>query len=784
MRENLPDHWQVSVEEVGATATLLTENLRERNGHLSVVHATLLLLGIYEDTGSLSYAGTTPRDVRAVAWLLERGASLQLAADFLNRPLSPAQRAIYGDLAANAQTLEIHGPQVIIACGDAHGLDEEISSLAHKLRDLYDPDALFVLLSTMEGVRLVARSATDHINVADIAAEFGGGGHGRAAAALIRVGKTQSSPKIRSETCQKLREMLPRYVQSPITVAEIMSRGPQTLSPQTSADEAAHLMQRFGYEGYPVVDAGKVIGLLTRRAVDRAIAHKLNLTAASLMDAGDVSVLPEDSLQTLQKRMTDSGWGQVPVVDAQSKALIGIVTRTDLLKTLTPHKAGAGAKNLAERLQRALPEAHLDLIHKVAEAAAAQQVALYVVGGFVRDLLLERPSLDFDMVVEGDAIALAHTLAEKYGGRVTDHSRFGTAKWFLKDADLEDAPVAEDKPSTAPLPAFLDFISARKEFYSRPTALPTVSRGSIKLDLHRRDFTINTLALRLDGRHYGELHDYWGGLDALERGIVRVLHSLSFVDDPTRMLRAVRFEQRFDFRIGERTLELMDEARPLLERLSGQRIGHELDLILDEPRAPDMLARLDELHLLTAIHPALRWDEELARRCSAALDTPLPAAFTDLADASDTPLRRALGYLLWLLPLSVDEMQGVFKRLHFHASLERLLLSARQLLDDLPAQKNALPSQWTARLTHLPLLAVYAVFLSADDAGTRDTLKKYAESWRYIRPKTDGNALRERGLRPGPRYREILSRLRAAWLDGEVSSAEDETKMLEKLLQA
>ena len=163
------------------------------------------------------------------------------------------------------------------------------------------------------------------------------------------------------------------------------------------------------------------------------------------------------------------------------------------------------------------------------------------------------------------------------------------------------------------LPENLDLISARTEFYDHPTALPTVERSSIKLDLHRRDFTINTMALRLDGQHYGDLHDYWGGLDDLHNHLVRVLHSLSFVDDPTRLLRAVRFEQRFHFQIEARTRELMEQARPLLKQVTGSRLRHELDLILDEPQAVDMLARLSQLGLLSAIHPDLGWSVELAK---------------------------------------------------------------------------------------------------------------------------------------------------------------------------
>lgn len=768
LRPGLPDHWQVTIVEIGATTTLLVEAMQAQNGHLSSMQATLLLLGIYEDTGSLTYSRTTPRDVRASAWLLERGANLKIAADYLNPPLSAGQRSLYEDLLDHAQTHHINGHHVVVACGDASQVDEEISTLAHKLRDLLDPDALFVIVSTQDGVRIVARSTSDAIDVSNVTAEFGGGGHSRAAAALIRDGKGESSSdttqaEALKETCRKLLEVLPVHVQPSVTVAQIMSRGPQLLDPSTPVKEVARMMQRSGFEGYPVVDDGKVVGLLTRRAVDRAMAHRLNLTAASLMDAGEVLVRPDDSLQILQTRMTDSGWGQVPVVNDDGE-VIGIVTRTDLLKTLAPPETRTGARNLAARLEEALPPARLDLIKRVAAQAAEQRMAIYIVGGFVRDLLLELPSQDFDIVVEGDAIALGKALGKKYGGRVTSHTRFGTAKWFVKESRLDDQEA---------FPDFLDLISARTEFYEHPTALPTVERGSIKLDLHRRDFTINTLALRLDGRHYGELHDYWGGLADIERGIVRVLHSLSFVDDPTRLLRAVRYEQRYGFEIESRTRQLMDEARPMLEKLSPERVRHELDRMLDEPNWFEMITRLDDLGLLEAIHPKLSPPV-------LGFSAPVDKELASYQIPGLLPSKRTLAWLLWLAPLNPATIRSLAHRLRFPAALTKLLMAATNLFADLPSLTDSKPSGWVDRLEDVPELAVYAVSLSVEGT-TRKALRNYLEDWQHVRPNITGHDLKELGLPPGPRYQNILRELRNAWLDGKIRTPREETMLLERL---
>ncbi len=765
-RENLPAHWIAQRGDTGATTTLLVEALRERDGALSTVQATLLLLGIYEDTGSLTYTRTSSRDLRAAAFLLDLGANLGIVSDFLNHPLSPTQQTIYDLLRSHAEYHQVFGQTIVVACVDAQEMEEELSTIVHKLRDLLDPDALFVLAMTRGGVQLIARSTSENVDVAIILTNFGGGGHERAAAGLVR-GRSLDDVK------NELIRLLPRFIQPAITVAQIMSREPQVLSPSTPVEEAAQKMSRFGYEGYPVVQNGKVIGLLTRRAVDRAVSHNLHKTADSLMDAGSYSVRPDDSIEHLQRLMTQSGWGQIPVIDPETEKIIAIVTRTDLLKTLTPEARLAGQQNLAERLEVALPKVWVDLLKVIAQAAFEQHAALYIVGGFVRDLYLNRPSLDFDLVVEGDAIKLANRLSKEYSGRVTSHARFGTAKWRLEGSAFTAALAWQ--------PA-LDLVSARTEFYTYPTALPTVERGSIKLDLHRRDFTINTLALRLDGRHYGDLHDYWGGLNDIRQGVVRVLHSLSFVDDPTRILRAVRFEQRFDFNIDERTLQLLLEAASLLDRVSGDRIRHELNNILNEATAPDILRRLAELKLLGAIHPDLIWDEWLEEHWDR-LPTKIPGLEWDLSDFQNfQELHCNLATILWMLRLTPHQAHQVSERLKIVIQLRQNIQAAIGLWNELPRLVGRSNSQATNRLDEVPPLARYAVYLATDDSDARLLLDNYVQKWQKIAPTTDGHTLRQMGLAPGPGYRLILSTLRDAWLDGAIQSPEDEQTMLAELL--
>ncbi len=765
-RKECPPDWKVRLVETGANTTVFVEEIQERDLRLSIVQATLLLLGIYEDTGSLTYTRTTSRDIRAAAVLLDQGANLSIVNDYLNHPLSIQQQEIYDQLRAAAKNHPVHGYNILITQGDARGMDEELSTIAHKLRDLVDPDAIFLLMNIRGGVQLIARSTSDHIDVSKVAEHFGGGGHPRAAAAIIKSGERQS-------IYQTLVEILPKHVQPAITVQEIMSRTPQLLAPETPVQEIAKKMQRYGYEGYPVVQDGRILGLVTRRAVDRALSHRLNLTASSLMEAGQVRIAPGDSIEQLQTLMTNTGWGQVPVVDPGSKEIVGIVTRTDILETLTQPQIHSGKRNLADKLENALTEEWLQILKEIAQIAQQQHAAIYIVGGFVRDLLLGYPSLDFDLVVEGDAIKVAQAVKNKLGGRMATHKRFGTAKWFLES---ETGVYHTQKGS----PTTLDFITARREFYTHPTALPTVERGSIKLDLHRRDFTINTLALRLDGHHYGELHDYWGGYNDLRLGLVRVLHSISFVDDPTRMLRAVRYEQRYGFQIGKRTLQLLLEARPLMSRVSGDRIRHEMDNIINEGRVVEMLERLNQIDLLKTIHPDLDWDSWLRDKIRK-VSTPDPEWGLS-QDWKGLPIKLVLIYTIWFIRSPWPKVERVVVRLRLPRRLKDIIQETCQLWQELPQNLDLKPSQIATWLEKATPLAVYCLYLSTDLERVKRGLKSYVTRWATITPTITGHDLRDLGVPPGPIYKKILASLRNAWIDGEISTPEAENALLQRLL--
>ncbi|GAB1469969.1 hypothetical protein MASR2M66_08460 [Chloroflexota bacterium] len=398
-----------------------------------------------------------------------------------------------------------------------------------------------------------------------------------------------------------------------------------------------------------------------------------------------------------------------------------------------------------------IPPEKLTLLLNIAAEAHALNMPCYVVGGFVRDLLLGKPVNDLDIIVEGDAIKLGRKLVETYGGKLTPHFKFHTAIWHL--ADSTD---------------FVDLITAREETYEKPGALPTVTPSTIEEDLRRRDFTINAVAVRLDGEGLGEILDPLEGQSDLGRGAIRVLHPLSFVDDPTRIFRAIRYEGRYGFSIAPETSSLINaEALKVLRSLSGERIRHELDLVLDEGQSVQMLVRASELGALEAVHPKMpEFDQERAE-------------YLDMDARLDIPAdRRTMGYMLWFMDLSEEDVILLANRLDFTNELTLAVWSAAQLMRGLPHLVDMKPSEWTYALEKLPLLSTYAVYL----VSRENDLLSYISVWRHVKPHTTGDDLKAKGLTPGPRYGEILLRLRSAWLDGEVVSESQEMQLLASML--
>jgi len=753
---------ELDVQPVGATATLIAERLASAARALPDVEATLLLLGIYEDTGSFTFGATTARDLRAAAWLITGGADLKMRDRFLRYSLSGPAQELYRSLLDAAETVDSGGHTIVVTAVRSPGFADELATLATKMIDYLDPTAVLMLVDVGGHVQLVARSVSDGVDVGVIAEAVGGGGHKRAAAAVMRDVDL-------SEAKRSVLAALPAAVRSRALVADVMSRGDvRTLAPEQTVEEGLAIARRHGHEGYPVVEAGHVLGIVTRRDLDRALHHHLgHRTIRSLLGREVPTVTPGDSAAVLLKAMTEHDVGQIPVVEGGR--LVGIATRTDLLRQWSERaregdRAGS-AVSVREKLTQALGEAPLRAVLRLADVAQARGERAYLVGGLPRDLVLGvRPSQDIDVVIEGDALAVARATAEAHGGRVTAHSRFGTAKWIRDDVAI-------------------DLISARTEYYREPTALPSVSRGSLRSDLRRRDFTINTLAVDLAPESYGRIIDLYGGLSDLDLRVVRVLHSLSFIEDPTRIIRAFRFAVRLGFEIEGRTAELIPEAAVLLRRVSGARIRNELLQLFAEPAPTDALDQLDGVGALEAIEPGLRRGdrtEQLLRELPDAWSRWRGmAAGAELA-AQTRPVH---GLAVWLASLgkpgvhAADRLRMTRRDTALVSSVVALVDAPGELADpDVPG------STLHRALRALPPEALVLTSVVAEDAGLLSNLIRYGAVLADVRTAVAGDDLARMGLAPGPPYGRVLHALLDARLDGHVNNRDDEMALAQRLV--
>ena len=402
-----------------------------------------------------------------------------------------------------------------------------------------------------------------------------------------------------------------------------------------------------------------------------------------------------------------------------------------------------------------IPSEKQTLLSSIADKAASMGMPCYLVGGFVRDLFLGKLVNDLDIIVEGDAIKFGDALVRNYGGKLTTYHKFHTAIWHL--------------PSTFNFqPSTLDLITARKETYENAGVLPTVTPSTIEDDIRRRDFTINAIAVRIDGEHFGELFDPLNGQDDLEQKLIRVLHPRSFIDDPTRIFRAVRYESRYNFNLQLETFNLINpESLAVLEKLSGERIRHELDLIFEEENSAQMILRAGDLGVFKRIHSEMP------------VFNPNYSDLLEMEPILDIPASRtSMGYILWLMDLSEAVILSIAQRLDFSSDLTYAVWAASQLKKSLPFLVNSKPSTWTFALEKLPLLSIYAVYLVSGE----NPLLDYLSLWRHVKAYTTGDDLKARGLPPGPRYKEILSQLRNAWLDGDVKNDKEEKELLNTLL--
>ena len=738
--------------EDGALTTTMVSILAEREIEVSPLEATVFALGIHEDTGSLSYAGVSLRDAEALAWCLRHGASQDMVAQYLHAPLGEEERSLLDALLASLETHDAEGFEVLVAAVRWPAYVDGVSNLAHKIVDLTDCRALVCLVEMDERVFCVVRTRVAELDASAVASALGGGGHAQAASAIHRGALAEARERVLAA--------LPGAVRRRLTAGEIMSRPARFVSPEDSVSHAMVLCQRHRQSGMQVGEPTRLLGMVTREDLDKAIGHGLShAPVKSVMSSDVITCSVETPLSQVMRLVVSSDGGRVPVL--RDGEVVGVVTRSDLLRALEEPLAEdeePGGPDLGERLL-ALEE--LQAAFEAVQAVSEPFEGVYLVGGAVRDVLMGEPNFDVDIAVEGDGIALGKALAKALGGRAVPHEKFGTAIVLHGENGR------------------VDVATARTEFYDYPGALPTVEQASIRQDLYRRDFTINAMAVSLKGEDFGRLVDYFGGHRDLANGVVRVLHNLSFIDDPTRIFRAIRYETRYGFRMDAHTFALAKACveMELVGELSSARLRDELQALLSEERVGDSVRRMAELGIDRAIHPHLAADEEAVRLIEEVDE--VRATY-----APDAPV--------WRLRLAVLARRlGSTEVLEWGERLKLRRRDAERIADavtvaprlrELAGKTKEAADLWARIYPHDPDGALLALVGAKGRAKKR--LARYFEELRDVRLEISGGDLAELGLGESPRVGAILDELLRRKLNGELDGRAAEIEAARELLRA
>lgn len=554
-----PKGFKGKVDSVGSCTTLVVEELMEKEIEIDSLSATLLAFGIYEDTGMLTYEGTTYRDAKAIAWLLERGLNLSLLRKSLSGGISKEEIDLLSKHMVSLESLYVDGKKISLVVLRMEEYKPDILSLLYELKEIKESSAFFVIVEAGGKSYLFGRSIRGEFDVSAVLESFGGGGHEFASA-----GKFEGVP---AERLKGLLEALLKGEKVPLKVKEIMSYPPFLIHEDMDVDLALLELSQRNYAGAPVIDdRGRLVGIVYKKNLLKAQRHGIKGKVKDFMVEEFHTLELEDFIWKAEEILSKYGEKLIPVVEKDR--VVGVITRMDLLHAYRRHIQGLRA---IEK-KTSIPEDIRGLLEEIGQEAKGLGYKVYLVGGVVRDLLMRKRIWDLDLVVEGDAIALACKLGEKWQVNCHTFQEFGTAHMKYKDYKLE-------------------FATTRRETYPHPGSYPVVEWATLKEDLLRRDFTINAMALSLNPEDFGTLIDYFGGLRDLKDGIIRVLHPMSFVEDPVRILTALRFAGRFGFKLSKGTEKLLKKAVSLglLKKAPRGRILNELRLALREERLLEIL---------------------------------------------------------------------------------------------------------------------------------------------------------------------------------------------------
>ena len=768
-----------TIRMAGSTTTIITKLLQGKKITLTKDEATLFGLGIYEDTGSFTYSNTTTEDLEAAAYLLGFGMNLVTIAELTSPDLTREQIHLLDLLFRGASTHNIQGVEITISEVTLDYYFNDFAEIVKIFMEVAHLNAVIVLAVMGDKVHMIGRSELEDIDVGAICAAFAGGGHPKAASATIK-----DIPV--AEVKAQLIGLLVVRITPTIIIERHMSSPAKSVTSSTHIARAEEIMSRYGLKSMPVVDeiSQKCVGIFDLQTASRAVAHKIgDLPVRDYMQRNIRTLTTRDTLLSAVEIIIKQNQRLVPIVEDEH--IVGVLTRTDVIKLfinkslhlpeIVSQDQDTKERSIASQLSEHLPKEIFQTLQEVGELGDQLGISVFAVGGFVRDLLLRRPNLDVDIAVEGDSLQFATALTEKLNGKLRVHNKFKTAVITYLDKKGQKQ--------------HLDVATSRLEYYDQPAALPIVELSSIKIDLYRRDFTINALAIQLNKKHFGTLIDPFGAQKDIREKSISVLHSLSLIEDPTRILRAVRFERRFAFKISNNTERLIKNALTLgiLGKLSGVRLFNELVHICDESDVPSCFRRMDQWGMLESIHPILKINPKkdvLLNSCNEAI------SWYKLL-YKDDKIRNWVVYLLgFCINAKYPDVKELLHRLGLIVPLAKEFSTTREntrkAFNMIAEAQKAKQDQGLGQ-TDLPMSLIYNIlspittegllFMLAhqgQDNPTGKYISLYFTRLRDVKISITGQDIKNLGYQPSELFKKALNHVHEALLDGKVTTKEEQ----------
>ena len=758
------------IEQTGATVSILLNQIIKNGIQITPFEATIMALGIYEDTGNFRYISTTEKEFRAIAFLFANGANLHIINKYLTHDFTSNQIKMMNLIIDKIRSVNVGGLNVAFVSFAYEKFIPDLAMLVHKIKDTENFDVIFCIVQGKNKTSIVARNSLEFIDVGKILSKLGGGGHYTAASAVI---KELSVKQIEQVIIKELKRQIQRYG----TAQDIMTFPADTITIDTTIKSAQQRMLNTNHSSLVINDDRKnVVGIITKKDVSKAIHHKLgNMSVETCMSTNVITVSPDTSLYRLQKIMTDEDIGRLPVV--KNGELLGVVTRKDLIRShFELHnkkriQKSSSFRNISGLLRKNTSESIFNLLKQIGIACEQINMKSFVVGGFVRDLLLDMPNYDIDIVVEGNGIEFAKHFVQIFGGHCKVFPKFGTAIISLPEPKINR----------------IDIATARLEYYPGPGVLPKVEKSGIQNDLYRRDFTINSMAVFLNPNHFGELIDPFGGLRDLKLKKIQVMNNMSFIEDPTRIIRAIRFEQRFDFEMKEKTEHLLEKSLSIdvFKTVAPERIREELKLICEEKEPIKAFKRMKELQILSKIYRHFDITAKHTKIFNEIFNNIIWFKETFLQDKSHQSLCIWVIYHLGLLFDMHTRAQNQFVQKYKYPNiLKKNLLQYQKTVGKI--QKYLSQKQQNSKIYHIlnhlsnELLIFYLSYF--DDYQIKNNIHIYLMKLRNIKLSITGNDVIKLGIPEGPKIKAIITKIKNKKLDGEISTEQDEREELEKIL--